>query len=100
MNPAATATFKLLGIVELNMYETCARNSWRSIKAVTLLLQLPPALAAEVEAGIGSAAGDGGSYNREWLLAVLDQFCELLEKVTRVMRPGRSLRMILHTKNR
>src|SRR5207248_7335733 len=31
INPAATATFKLLGIVELNMWETSAQNSRRSI---------------------------------------------------------------------
>src|SRR5438477_4882968 len=33
MNPAATATFKLLGIVELNIHETSARNSRWSIPA-------------------------------------------------------------------
>src|SRR5207237_9214630 len=33
MNPAATATFKLLGIVELNIHETSARNSRWSIAA-------------------------------------------------------------------
>ena len=30
----------------------------------------------------------------------VDQFRELFEKVTRVVRPGRCLRMILHAKNR
>src|SRR5438477_12580619 len=33
MNPTATATFKLFGIVELNMHRTCARNSRWSILA-------------------------------------------------------------------
>src|SRR5438128_1822123 len=44
MNPAATAAFKLLGIVELNMPETSARKSRRSI-----MLHPPPSFSCHFE---------------------------------------------------
>src|SRR5437667_12308069 len=44
MNPAATAAFKLLGIVELNMPETSTRKSRRSI-----MLHPPPSFSCHVE---------------------------------------------------
>src|SRR6266478_1603544 len=88
MKVAVTATLKMVGLfVELNIRLIWAAQRFGSI----------------VAASLGEAAGELGARaapSIRRLPLLLNQLCELIEKIRGIMRAGRSFGMVLHAEDR